>query len=174
MDRLWPNLAGMSGMGTLLGSLMMAGNAMFVSVWADESGGNPIGSALVHKTQKTHRILAILVKSRLIYIYKTTLLESILHKSGTHLLNVKRAACACCVEFYIEQISSRWVWYASQECGLIFIILFSRLNASCGGLFWDFIDFAHIWHSARSVICNLSHSPCFCYDNKELKTCFQF
>ena len=32
---------------THLGNLMMAGNAMFVSVWAGESGGNPIGSALV-------------------------------------------------------------------------------------------------------------------------------
>ena len=28
-------------------NLMMAGNAMFVSVWVGESGGNPIGSALV-------------------------------------------------------------------------------------------------------------------------------
>ena len=32
---------------TLLGNLTMAGNAMFVSVWPGELGGNPIGSALV-------------------------------------------------------------------------------------------------------------------------------
>ncbi len=32
---------------TPLGNLMVAGNAMFVSVWPGESGGKPIGSALV-------------------------------------------------------------------------------------------------------------------------------
>ena len=46
-DRSAPNLAGKSGIGTDILNLMMAGNATFVSVCADESqAGNPIGSAL--------------------------------------------------------------------------------------------------------------------------------
>ena len=39
-------------------------------------------------------------------VYKTTLLASISHRSGTHLLNIKRAACG---EFDILQICPRQV-----------------------------------------------------------------
>ncbi len=84
-------------------------------------------------------------------------MESISHKSRTHLLNIKQLVTS----------HLRWVWY-SADLSQTSVICFARVrfhifqtffNAKC--LLWGiilFIGFVHVWHHARSVICNISHS----------------
>ena len=72
--------------------------------------------------QNQWNLRIILLNRHLVLIkcdkYETTPLGSISHSSGTNLQNMKLAASG---SFDIQQMCPRLVWYASQECGFIYL-----------------------------------------------------